>query len=293
MPESKTESKDTAAGMAPRPTTPTDVTPAEAQEYLRGHEAGQYSLIDVRQDWEYEEEHVPGARLLPLAELADRMSEVPRDRPAMVYCRSGKRSAAAAGLLAGQGYEVLNILGGMSAWQGAAAEGDTAQGLEYLPEDASAADVLALAYAMEANLGTFYAMCAESADAGAREAFERLARFEEGHKAMVLRLAREHDPVFDKDALLARAADTAAVEGGFAPQEASARLCAMPAPAADVLETAMAFEAQALDLYMRASARAEGEEAARLLRTLADEEKRHLQVLDRMLAGLGASGEDA
>jgi len=74
-------------------------------------------LLDVREPWEYEAGHVPGARLIPLAELEDRVNEVPRDRPILAICHSGQRSLAAAGYLIQLGYAaVSNVDGGTAAW---------------------------------------------------------------------------------------------------------------------------------------------------------------------------------
>lgn len=247
-----------------------------------------YTLLDVRQDWEYAEGHMPGARLLPLADLPDRLGEVPKDRPVLAYCRSGKRSAAASGLLAGEGFDVLNILGGMTAWEGAAAEGAPDQGLAWLPAAASLEEVLAFAYAMEVNLGTFYEACADGAgDEERKKTFLSLARFEDGHKAMVLRLARSLEGGLDADELMRRASGMAALEGGYSPEEARSRLAAGQGGLMDILEAAMAFEAQALDLYLRAQPRAANEEAGVVLRRLAEEEKRHLAVVGRMMERLG------
>ena len=79
-----------------------------------------FAIIDVRTPAEYAEGHVEGAKLIPVDELADRLAEVPKDRQLYVYCRSGKRSARAATLLASQGFEkVENVLGGILAWQAA------------------------------------------------------------------------------------------------------------------------------------------------------------------------------
>ena len=74
-------------------------------------------LLDVREPWEFEAGHVPGAQLIPLAELEDRLNEVPRDRPVLVICHSGQRSLAAAGYLLQLGYaDVSNVDGGTAAW---------------------------------------------------------------------------------------------------------------------------------------------------------------------------------
>jgi phage shock protein E len=74
-------------------------------------------LLDVREPWEYRDGHVPGAQLIPLAELEQRVNEVPRDRPILAICHSGQRSLAAAGFLLHLGYTaVANVDGGTAAW---------------------------------------------------------------------------------------------------------------------------------------------------------------------------------
>src|SRR5207245_11545910 len=78
-------------------------------------------LLDVREPWEYAAGHVPGAQLIPLGELEQRVSEVPRDRPVLAICHSGQRSLAAAGYLLQLGYpEVQNVAGGTAGWLGRA-----------------------------------------------------------------------------------------------------------------------------------------------------------------------------
>lgn len=74
-------------------------------------------LLDVRERWEYQEGHVPGAQLIPLGELEHRVNEVPRDRPILAICHSGQRSFAAAAYLQRLGYtSVSNVDGGTAAW---------------------------------------------------------------------------------------------------------------------------------------------------------------------------------
>ena len=74
-------------------------------------------LVDVREPWEFVAGHVPGAHLIPLGELEQRVGEIPRDRPIYAICHSGQRSLAAAGYLQALGYrEVTNVDGGTAAW---------------------------------------------------------------------------------------------------------------------------------------------------------------------------------
>ncbi|HEY1278536.1 MAG TPA: rhodanese-like domain-containing protein [Acidimicrobiales bacterium] len=73
-------------------------------------------LLDVRQPDEYEAGHVPGAVLIPLAEVPDRMRELPAATEMLVICRSGVRSLAAAEFLEQQQIPAVNVAGGTLAW---------------------------------------------------------------------------------------------------------------------------------------------------------------------------------
>ena len=86
-------------------------------------------LLDVREPWEYLGGHVPGAQLIPLGELEQRVAEVPRNREVLAICHSGQRSLLAAGYLQQLGYTaVSNVDGGTAAWieRGYPAEGSSA-----------------------------------------------------------------------------------------------------------------------------------------------------------------------
>ncbi|GGN09042.1 rhodanese-related sulfurtransferase [Actinoplanes campanulatus] len=75
-------------------------------------------LLDVREPAEWRAGHAPQARHIPLGQLADRLTEVPADRPVITVCRSGARSRQAAALLARQGRQVHDLTGGLHAWAG-------------------------------------------------------------------------------------------------------------------------------------------------------------------------------
>jgi rhodanese-related sulfurtransferase len=74
-------------------------------------------VLDVRTPEEYASGYVPGAVNIPHDQLAVRLAEVPRDRPIVIYCRSGRRTEIAGTLLAGSGYQRLEHLqGDILAW---------------------------------------------------------------------------------------------------------------------------------------------------------------------------------
>jgi rhodanese-related sulfurtransferase len=75
-------------------------------------------LLDVRTPQEYSQDgHVAGSILIPLDELGARTGELPTDELIACICRSGNRSLQACGFLADQGFETINVVGGMNAWK--------------------------------------------------------------------------------------------------------------------------------------------------------------------------------
>jgi adenylyltransferase/sulfurtransferase len=75
-------------------------------------------LLDVRQPDEWEQANIPGATLIPLGELPERFSELPRNQKLIIHCKAGGRSARACAFLLEQGFtNVWNVEGGMDAWQ--------------------------------------------------------------------------------------------------------------------------------------------------------------------------------
>lgn len=98
---------------------PTEVSPATATQMLNHQDA---VLLDVRETSEYKEGYLPGSIQIPLANLKDKIAtlEKYRQRPIIVVCRSGHRSALAVKQLKQQGYpSVYNLGGGLQAWRSA------------------------------------------------------------------------------------------------------------------------------------------------------------------------------
>jgi rhodanese-related sulfurtransferase len=106
-----------------------DLTPQQVAELL---ERGEVQLVDVRQAHEHEAGRIAGDRLIELGALGEQAATIDRERPVVVYCRSGGRSAMAAEALRQAGWEAHNLVGGLLEW--------TAAGLPILPEDGYVAD---------------------------------------------------------------------------------------------------------------------------------------------------------
>ena len=75
-------------------------------------------LIDVREQSEYDEGHIPGITLIPMSEIQQRVSEIPTDKTVILTCRSGNRSSQVFDWLKEGGYDnILNMQGGILAWE--------------------------------------------------------------------------------------------------------------------------------------------------------------------------------
>ncbi len=73
-------------------------------------------LVDVRTVEEYAQGHIDGAINIPLHELGQRLGELEKDKPIVLYCRSGNRSGSAMKQLQAAGFEEVHNLGAMSRW---------------------------------------------------------------------------------------------------------------------------------------------------------------------------------
>jgi sulfur-carrier protein adenylyltransferase/sulfurtransferase len=104
-----------AAGSAPAEGSAPLIEPEALAAALKGDDPP--LLIDVREPEEWAIAHLPGAHLIPKAEIAERVDEITRAREVVLYCRSGARSAQAARLLLDLGFnQVRSLNGGINAW---------------------------------------------------------------------------------------------------------------------------------------------------------------------------------
>ena len=92
-----------------------EATPQQAHDAVG---TGEAILIDVREPWEWKQMRIPGAVLIPLAEVPQRLDEIPDDRDVYVHCRVGGRSGRAVEFLHEHGRpRAINVVGGIEAWQ--------------------------------------------------------------------------------------------------------------------------------------------------------------------------------
>ncbi|MDP3480443.1 MAG: rhodanese-like domain-containing protein [Desulfoprunum sp.] len=251
-----------------------EITAEQARDYLGSQAPDSLQLIDVRQPKEYEDAHIPGALLIPLNDLPRRIGEIAADRNTIVYCRSGARSSAACQILTEYQFRnVLNLRGGMLQWQGQRAIGDENRGLEYFVSG-NFASAFAMALQMEAGLKQFYLLLAGATDVLAnKELLQYMAKLEDGH---IAKLRARHQHV---DASLPESIPPDVVEGGINPRDFTEAFQGHLDSQASILQLAMMFEAQALDLYSRLARRHTELEAQSFFLQMAVEEQKHLDRL--------------
>jgi adenylyltransferase/sulfurtransferase len=91
-----------------------EITPSELARRLAAHD--DFTLVDVREPYEWQIGHIEGARLVPLGTLQDAMPTLDSAKEIVVYCRSGKRSADAVRKLDAAGFRATNVAGGILRW---------------------------------------------------------------------------------------------------------------------------------------------------------------------------------
>ena len=86
-------------------------------DFYQLYQNEQLSLVDVREVEEFQTLHLEGAQNLPLSQFADTYDQLDKDQLHYVICKSGMRSARACQFLAEQGYDVINVQGGMTVFE--------------------------------------------------------------------------------------------------------------------------------------------------------------------------------
>lgn len=165
-----------------------DISVDELREMTFSSHEREYLLVDVRQPDEYRKEHLPGALLIPLGELAGRLDELPTDRKLVFYCRSGKRSRAAAifaldsSLLPPE--QVYNLEGGILAWNGISLSG--IPDLKTFAEAHTPEEALLQAMELERGAEEFYSVLhTRFSNASLQAALGKLAEAEQGHARLL------------------------------------------------------------------------------------------------------------
>jgi rhodanese-related sulfurtransferase/rubrerythrin len=269
------------------------LSPDEVKAILDEDKKGEFLLIDVRQPVEYEEGHLPGSVLIPLDELESRRDELYRElysgRKTIIYCRSGKRSMAAAIALCDLGLKNLYILeGGLNNWRFKILKGKPEKKPRLVGKTADINDVLVIAIKMEKMSYDFYIAARDKAKSeAARTMFQQLADVELSHmRRLFLRLTGEipgsaglsHiDNYLQQYNRESKKVDT---EVSYALMQFDE----VVKSEVDVLDSAIEKEYMANDFYKRAASVVDDEEVRALLHGLSHDERGHAATLLHHLA---------
>lgn len=191
-------------------------------------------------------------------------------------------------MLAGKGFtDVINMAGGIKAWNSNTAVGSEDLGLDLFSGRETPEETLIVAYSLEEGLREFYvSMIPEVKNDQARQLFEKLSTIEIKHKDRIfveyckISGAGENRDEFEKNVVVP------AMEGGLTTEEYLKRYEPDLEVVEEVLSLAMAIEAQALDLYQRASEKSASAESRDMLVQIANEERAHLEQLGKLFERL-------
>lgn len=253
------------------------ISSLETKEIINSDEVSNFQLLDVRQPGEYAKGHIPGALLIPLADLGERYTELDSDKATIVYCRSGVRSKTACQLLNRLGVDdVLNMQGGIISYNGEQIEGHADAGLE-LFMDADFTSAYELVFTMEAGLKNFYLTLADEATTdGERDLLLKMSRFEDAHMTRLAKKFGEAD--FDTESTI--------TEGGLDIEQMISYFGEQLGSREQILQLAMKLEAQAFDLYSRLAREHQGEEMEAFYQSMAADEHKHLLQVSKELDNL-------
>lgn len=266
-----------------------NITVEESREMIKSKKPDEICLLDVRQPKEYEEGHLPGAVLIPIAQLRDRLNQLDPKRLTIVYCAIGGRSRAGASILQDEKFDtVYNMKGGFKAWSGPYVDGPPDTGMPYFSGTDKPEELLLLAWALEEGSRLFYGEMAEFAtDPDAKKIYIGLAEAETIHQRTVSKLYYEIagmapddvEPFYTK--YLSKDELNQLMEGQVKLGEVL--VWAKTHTMLEVLEYAIALESKLYDLYSRMKMKYPEPAANKIYATLAAEEKNHLDLFVDLL----------
>jgi rhodanese-related sulfurtransferase/rubrerythrin len=265
-----------------------NISVEQVREMISSRHENSFVLVDVRQVNEYQNRHIPGATLIPLAELAQREAELPVDRPLIFYCHSGKRSQAAATLVGAsrrkQKNDLYNMVGGILAWNGMVLSG--VPDLKTFTEAGSIGQVFHQALELERGAERFYRLLlGQITEERLKKPLETLARAEEGHARMLYRhwVALEEGIAPFEEVYSQLSGDI--VEGN---QDIGALLhffeANMESPCLTAMEMALQIECMAYDMYRNLAHKFSGNPLATVFLEIAQSEKSHIQIAAEAIA---------
>lgn len=259
-----------------------DLTPEGLRKYIETHKEDAYLLVDVRQPSEYEQSHIPGARLIPLLDLGSEFFNLPSDKDMIFYCHSGGRSVAAASLAA-EGEvtsgKIYNLEGGMLAWDGKTLA-DFPR-VQVFDKDKTTPELLLTAMDLEKGAFRFYTHLLEKFPSEPfTDTILKLSKAETAHAKTVYgfwKKDQENPRPFEE---LFDSLEGEILEGGKNLQDMIHQAETMEGNLClNLLELSLNIEYSAFDLYRTIADQAADAEARDAFLTIAQSEKAHMRTL--------------
>ncbi len=260
------------------------------KQYINSHQENEYMIIDVRQPFEYETNHIPGAQLTPLQELLKSFTGLPEDKDLIFYCHVGSRSQMAAMMAAEEEIFKKNIYsldGGIMAWTG--------KTLEPLPrigifnKSKTLTEFLVAAMNMEKGAERFYRLVYEKYSSETfASVFDQLAGVETAHAKLIYNVYKKvaeavpgnfenfyqdlKGEIVESGEPLERYVDQ--LETGF------------QNPCVTLMDLALDIEFSAFDLYRTmANQKTDDSQMSGVFLDIAQAEKGHMRMISAALSG--------
>ena len=261
----------------------------EVREYMRKHRESDYQLIDVREPREYTDGHVPGAKLISLGELPDRIPELTHGVDLLFYCRSGKRSRMAASIVADSNINARSIYtmeGGILAWDGRPIE-DFPQ-VKLFSRIKDMTEILKLAMDLEKGAWIFYSSILKKyPESKMSPAAKALVKLERTHAKTIFNILKKRstdkpvtqdfDDYFDQ-------LKGDIIEGGETVEQAIEKVRDFdPDDCLSFGELALDIEYKAYDMYKNLYYDTENEDEKKIFQDLSEQEKGHALVVARLI----------
>ena len=259
----------------------------EFKKFIEAAPEDSYVLIDVREPEEYEEEHLPGATLIPLKEIETGIMELDLNKDFIFYCLSGKRSEIAANLIADLQIvsgKIYYLKGGILYWEGRVL--DEYPRINVFDFSKDIISILKKAMDLEKGAERFYRRCSSILkDTTVTKIMSSLARFEVSHARFIFSLIKKFQKDLPAFETLYDSLDGNILEGGMSLEDAiekvsnlSDNLCL------SINEMALEIEFRAYDLYRNLAIREKDPEIIRVMYMLAEQEKLHVKLIANMLS---------
>ena len=264
-----------------------NISASEFKDFLARHKEQEYVIVDVRQPEEYHENHIPGARLIPLPILHDHFKELPNDCDVVFYCRTGNRSTVAGIFWAESEYPrraIYNLTGGITAWTGKILT--SVPRLDIFAKSTQFADLLFQAMELEKGAENFYRHLQKQHSAQPWvNVFNTLAVAETGHAKVIFKYWREVVPTNQTFDDLYAGLQGNILESGESLQSMLDRVANMQGDLClNLMDVALNVEYAAYDLHRSIADRSDDADTRDAFLSIAQAEKNHMRTIVKTIA---------